>query len=168
MGITGTFEGYASSPLYLFNNGTWSNLQTTGFSVTGGDGNGTVSGSSEILLSYSARGNRWCNFRSNQAFSLSGYKYFKTAITRTYEQPSVSDGSGDVKLGFSTNTSLSTANPSLSAVSSQGKEGTRTVIIDIGSLNGNYFFYICGYNAYSGSSRSYVKTTIKTMFLSNS
>ena len=131
LGITGTFEGYASSPLYLFNNGTWSNLQTTGFSVTGGDGNGTVSGSSEILLSYSARGNRWCNFRSNQAFSLSGYKYFKTNITRTYPQPSVSDGSGDVKFGFSTNASLSSANPSLTIVSSQGAEGSRTVIIDI-------------------------------------
>ena len=33
-GVVGTYEGYASSPLYLFRNGTWSNLQTTGVTTT--------------------------------------------------------------------------------------------------------------------------------------
>ena len=29
-GVTGTFEGYVTSPLYLFNRGKWNGLQTTG------------------------------------------------------------------------------------------------------------------------------------------
>lgn len=79
MGITGSWEGYVKSPLYLYNKGTWSGLQTTGMTAVN-LGAGVYLQEKDGSIGFASR-NRpdspSSNARLNQTFNLSSYKYIK-------------------------------------------------------------------------------------------
>lgn len=125
--VTGTFEGYVSSPLYFFNNGTWSNLQTTGMA-------GATLDSSNLILSAYQMG------RLNQTVDLTSYKYLKvkgrcgSAPVNGYKfSTGVSKSASAMDSGMEKRNVLDTRS-----------NGPEYNILDISSLSGNYYIYVYG------------------------
>ena len=70
-------------PIVLFNNGTWSNLQTTDITMTAPNGYGASVSSSAgaISISIRASGSYFINIvRLNQIVNLTNYTYIKGLI----------------------------------------------------------------------------------------
>ena len=137
-GVVGTYEGYASSPLYLFNNGTWSNLQTTGATKTLGANDADVKNG--ILYIYTSLfGDKIGFARLNQTFNLTNYKYIKAKIK---------SGSFYGRIGIGTTAGI-TALASLTKYSGELTAGV--VILDISSVSGNYYIYLTAQHKTSGN-----------------
>ncbi len=153
MGIMGSWEGYVSSPLYLFNGGTWSNLQTTGISVVynntafesitcietspiGTTKDIGIFGSSS-RSSTNTSGSAFS--RLNQAVNLSSYSAVTVPSMHYYAQ----DGSATFYFGVSTNANLTSHNYSASVSRSVGVNAIVDEIktIDVSNLSGNYYIY---------------------------
>ena len=159
LGLIGSFEGYVTSPLYLYNNGTWSGLQTTGitevyrtmgindyvdadFNVTEHIENISIDCSWEQRTSGTA-GSGFYITRLKQAVNLSSYK------TLSWNgQMSSENVNATYYMGVSTNPQLQ----SLSFAASVGHTHNAdflnysdeyTKSIDISSLSGNYYIYFC-------------------------
>ena len=149
--VTGTFEGYVASPLYFFNNGTWSNLQTTGMTNT------TATGTYLSLNSGSIG-------RLNQTVDLTNYKYLKVkAQTKNPSSAGYKFYIGISKSASETDNSISVYNVFNSTSSALGVN-----IFDITSYQGGYYIYIFGFiNLYSGSAATSIGS-IYEIFLSNS
>lgn len=82
MGITGSFEGYVSSPLYLFNNGSWGGGQTQA-SVTKKYGEWNVSGGTLNICTYgNYHKSGYILFRFNNIVDLANYNYIKLSFRR--------------------------------------------------------------------------------------
>lgn len=154
MGITGSFEGYTSDNLYLFNNGTW-NLSTPGVTYLGirnnsggytscfDSANGYVSGSNIVFC---ARGNGSDNdngypeVRLNTSVNLTGYRYLKfhyinasaASGTTAYNVWCIIDSSVKKYVGVSYGVA--------SGYTNVGGYG----VLDISSLSGNYWIYLTG------------------------
>ena len=136
-GVVGTYEGYASSPLYLFRNGTWSNLQTTGATKTLGANDADVKNG--ILYIYtSLHGDKIGFARLNQTFNLTNYKYIKAKIK---------SGSFYGRIGIGTTAGIK-ALTSLTKYSGELTAGV--VILDISSVSGNYYIYLTARHKTSG------------------
>lgn len=144
LGITGTFEGYASSPLYLYNNGTWSNLQTTGTTRTWDSGGNYAidqlycsDTNNRLEFSGKANGNNsgnitmYANFRLNQTINLTSYSYLKMNVTKFTRALKII-------IGVSTDASLT----SFSYSASYTATTTGVAIANISSLSGNYYIYM--------------------------
>lgn len=134
MGITGSWEGYVKSPLYLYNKGTWSGLQTTGmtavnlgFRVSFQEANGYIG-----FVSKSRPDDGTSNARLNQTFNLSAYKYIKAKVDINYTNYAL--------IGVSTSGNSGIGQYTASARSSN--DGY--IILDVSSLNGNYYIYFEG------------------------
>lgn len=145
MDITGTHEGYVTSPLYLLNDGEWSNLQTTGFTATVGS------------VSYN-KDDKDYYFdgiaRTNQAVNLSSYNYLKGDLFGgRYNGKDY-----DVVLGVSTSANLTTENFSASY---KGHSGT--FVVNVSNLTGNYFIYVSALNA-----ASLGRPSVSSLFLTSS
>ena len=125
--VTGTFEGYVSSPLYFFNNGTWSNLQTTGMTST-------TLGSSNLILSVSQMG------RLNQTVDLTSYKYLKVK-GRCGSTPV---NGYKFSIGVSKSASAKETDMAKLNVLDTRSNGPEYNILDISSLSGNYYIYVYG------------------------
>ena len=137
-GVVGTYEGYASSPLYLFRNGTWSNLQTTGVTTTHGANDADVKDG--VLRVYtSLSGDKMGFARLNQTFNLTNYKYIKAKIE---------NGSFYGRIGIGTATNI-TALASLTKYSGETTSGV--AILDISSVSGNYYIYLTAQHKTSGN-----------------
>ena len=137
-GVVGTYEGYASSPLYLFGNGTWSNLQTTGVTTTHGANDADVKDG--VLRVYtSLSGDKMGFARLNQTFNLTNYKYIKAKIE---------NGSFYSRIGIGTATNI-TALASLTKYSGETTSGV--AILDISSVSGNYYIYLTAQHKTSGN-----------------
>ena len=132
--VAGTFEGYVSSPLYFFNNGTWSNLQTTGMTST-------TLGSSNLILSVSQMG------RLNQTVDLTSYKYLKVK-GRCGSTPV---NGYKFSIGVSKSASAKETDMAKLNVLDTRSNGPEYNILDISSLSGNYYIYVYGVY-YRGSS----------------
>ena len=149
MGIIGSFEGYTTSPLYLFNNGNWSSLQTTGVYTSGNTK--IISGS--ICLGYQGP---WTSTKSitltarlNQTFDLTQFKYLKiTFDTTNYSSDVGGTVPSNVIIGVS-NTAFSQtlfANsgpflyPDGTIAHIDGARGN-TIILDISNISGSYYIY---------------------------
>lgn len=131
MGITGTFEGYASSPLYLLNGTTWSNLQTTGFyTVSYYGGASAKSGYYQLTGGDGEYG--W--FRLNQTFDLTNYNYLKANMS-----PQHCCKAGTLGISKSTDAYYSYGNgwKNLTSYAS----GNGVVILNISSITGYYYIY---------------------------
>ena len=159
MGITGTFEGAATSPTYLFNNGNYgggqsgitmvsSSIHQASYSI----GN-TISGSNlykgQIL------------FRFNNIQNLSGWNYLK--IYGNLGGTWAEIGGGVNTDPYKTHMTALTNYVEYGGNSSVSGNGT--AILNISSLSGNYWIYVLvghvnGNNARSASiSQVYLSTT---------
>lgn len=137
-GVVGTYEGYASSPLYLFKSGTWSNLQTTGMTKTIGYDNVKVADG--VLRIYTDSIGAVGMARLNQTFNLTNYKYVKAKIR------AVSGIAGQIGIGT---TAGITAFASLTKYSEGIASGV--AILDISSVSGNYYIYLTAKYTTSGN-----------------
>lgn len=158
LGITGTFEGYATSPFYIYNNGTWSGLSTTGSTKMAG----IVSGMSLTPYSVNNSGKRTyydAILRLNSVFNLTSYSYIKI----TYSPASGYDTEYlTMYVGVSTSTNVTTLN--FTAMGSLNGNGT--CISNVSSLSGNYYIYIGARSLYA---RGYQKAvTISTITATSS
>lgn len=140
MGITGTFEGYATSPLYLFNNGTWGG-GISGFGTGYYDYSSYIynSGSRIYVKAHSGPGGTSNRFRPfNATIDLTNYNYLKVTVLNT----------GSAYIGVGINTSPTVRYDSdISIRAEGGRNGT--VILNISSCSGWYYIYIIG--SYSDS-----------------
>lgn len=124
-GVTGTWEGYVSSPLYFFNNGTWSNLQTTGMT------NATVRGGILTLHSGSFG-------RLNQLVDLTGYNYIKIEAT----VPNATTHGYVFQIGISTSSSATTeSNMTARKAVRSTSSSVVTGILDVSAYQGKYYIY---------------------------
>ena len=163
MGIIGSWEGYTSSPLYLFNNGIWSNLQTTGTSLvyvttfsdfTSAYPTGSLSGSTSTtnigIYGYRGQSEGGANTsgvafaRLNQAVNLTIYN----KLCMDNVSISTSFGTANFYFGVSSNANLSSHNYAayisrkLSMVSgNDSTQVTESKVIDVSGLSGNYYIY---------------------------
>ena len=148
MGITGSWEGYVKSPLYLYNKGTWSGLQTTGMTAVN-LGAGVYLQEKDGSIGFASR-NRpdspSSNARLNQTFNLSSYKYIKVNAN-CYENYAL--------IGVSTSGNAGIGQYTASARSSN--DGY--IILDVSSLSGNYYIYFEG-----SSLNGYIQTQLVVSF----
>ncbi|WP_125140619.1 hypothetical protein [Clostridium transplantifaecale] len=158
MGIIGSFEGYVSSPLYLYKNGVWSNLSTPGLSSINADGYWRE------LRNYSGYFELYCRSalstatpamaRLNQIVDLTNYNYIKATVTN--------DAYAIFRMGISTSDSV-TSTSALSNVTTKTNTGNSTVIVNVSAISGGRYIYF--------SLNSDGETTVSdvyTLFLTNS
>lgn len=157
LGITGSFEGYVSNPLYLFKNGSYGGGQS-GISMIAKDfSESSVSFGSSIQGSNLFKGRIIMRFNNIQ--NLSGWNYLKIY--------------GNVKTWAEIGGGVSTENNKTHMTSwntyaewggSSGISGNGTCVCNISSFSGNYWIYILvghvnGSNASSASiSQVYLST----------
>lgn len=135
LGITGSFEGYASNPLYLFKNGSYGGGQS-GISIIKKDPSySSVSFGSSIQGSNLFRGQIIMRFNNIQ--NLSGWNYLKIygnvvvwteiggGISTENNQPSMTSWNSHAEWG-----------------ASSGISGNGTCVCNISSFSGNYWIYI--------------------------
>lgn len=149
-GKTGTFEGYVTSPLNIFNKGTWGG-GVSGYSALNVGNGGIYLNSGANLRLMTGKKNsaipRTVNLRLNAAINISAYSYLKVDFTiessTQFTLPTCS-------VGISTNPglTLSASDPlskvsGIAAYSSANNNGT--LILDISKLSGNYFIYLENY-----------------------
>lgn len=136
----GSFEGYTTSPLYLFNQGTWSNLQTTGVTATTSltyAGIMTAYGNTYLYIGFDGKNQvlrKFISARLNQTFNLTSYNYIKAYCNKIN-----TNNSAIIGIGISTNnsvTSLNEFNLYTEIITTPG-----TNILNITSVNGNYYIY---------------------------
>lgn len=135
LGITGSFEGYVSNPLYLFKNGSYGGGQS-GISMIAKDySNSSVSFGSSIQGSNLFRGRIIMRFNNIQ--NLSGWNYLKIY--------------GNVEAWAEIGGGVSTENnqPSMTSLKTYAEwgasseiSGNGTCVCNISSFSGNYWIYI--------------------------
>lgn len=155
-GVRGTFQGYADSPLYLFSNGKWSNLQTTGAAeIAQSSGKffiGRITAGGNIVAGICTDAitpDAWVLGRLNQKVNLSAYNYIR--IISTIVQPL---NGGYCILGISTNAYLTS--PSFSA--STRFSNSSDVLVDISAITGDYYIYFYAAAARSETISLYLTT----------
>lgn len=135
MGITGSFEGYVSNPLYLFKNGSYGGGQSGISIISKNPSNSSVSFGSSIQGSNLFRGRIIMRFNNIQ--NLSGWNYLKIygnvvawteiggGISTENNQPSMTSWNSHAEWG-----------------ASSGISGNGTCVCNISSFSGNYWIYI--------------------------
>lgn len=133
MGITGTWEGYVTSPLYLYNKGMWNGLQTTGLTEINGEGSSRLDNDFSQSIGFYARSNfdEKVNARFNQKVDLTNYKYLKVHA--------IDIENGYLMIGISDNAS---AGISSYIASAKTADIGGYAILDISSLTGQKYIYI--------------------------
>lgn len=142
MGIIGSFQGYVDSPLYLYNKGVWSNLQTPGMTKNAGN---TLSDTKDGIRLLSEKF-EFGACRSNQTIDISTYKYLKVDINIT--PVSLNDVRFYGLIGVSQNANLINNSGLTSSVrNTEGVIFRGTLILDISSLVGYYYIYFVNFSA---------------------
>lgn len=133
MGITGTWEGYTSSPLYLFNNGTWNALSSSGMSMVDNPNNrNTLSIDTNINLRIYLKSNHGCSMRTNASFDFTNYRYLNFVVSDLGIR-----GGWISVTRFGISNSSNTRNLTASINPSSG-----TCIVNVSSISGWYYIYI--------------------------
>lgn len=144
-GVTGTFEGYVTSPLYLFNRGKWNGLQTTGLTEINAEGSAYLRATFTDSIGFGARSNfgERVNARFNQKVDLTNYKYLKILAAKDKNNKYMMVGISD-----SASAGLSSYLASAKLTTDEGY-----AILDISSITGAKYIYIEAEmsNGYSGS-----------------
>ena len=135
LGITGSFEGYVSNPLYLFNNGSYGGGQSGVSIMNNSTSNGSVSFGSSIRGSNLFKGQIVMRFNNIQ--NLSGWNYLK--IYGNVETWAVI--SGGISTGNKMNY-ISDCDTYAQWGASSSISGNGTCICNISSFSGNYWIYI--------------------------
>lgn len=134
-GITGTWEGYVTSPLNLYNIGTWSNLQTPGYTLI--DGFRATSDDDLFRLYASSSSTNYSSVRLNSAVDLTGYNYIKV---RTIDSNTASYAR--LTLGVDTSSSKGSADSCSVHERVSGLAQGGYLILDISSLTGEHWVYL--------------------------
>lgn len=133
LGITGSWEGYTSSPLYLFNNGTWNALSSSGMSMVDNPNNrNALSIDTNINLRIYLKSNRGCSMRTNASFDFTNYRYLNFVVSDL----GIHGGWISVTR-FGISNSSNTRNLTASINPSSG-----TCIVNVSSISGWYYIYI--------------------------
>lgn len=151
----GSWEGYVTSPLYVFNNGAWNGVTSTGMSTayaSGSDRDYLYVGTTITCGVYEKNGCN-CSYRTNSVVDLSNYNYLNFKIS---SNDFGNNGNfNGLNLGASTESQLS----SISGFSANVRVGARLTgvqTINVTALKGKYYIYIyCtfyGSSDYKGSS----------------
>lgn len=155
-GNVGTHEGYVTSPLYLFNNGTWGGLQTIGMTeVTDKNGKGYIEINSAIWFG-GRRGTEEnadiLNARLNQKVNLTSYKYIKIRTEKPFYE-------NYIAIGISDSPSAGLGN--YIASTKVNNVGDGYYILDISSISGEKYIYLeaSTFNLYSSNMNVVVKVT---------
>lgn len=160
MGNMGTWEGYVSSPLNLFNAGTWGGGQS-GYTVMEGPG---ISPGNKVsitggVIRLDTDGGEDALLRLNNIVDITNYKYLK--IDSPYDTPWSAVGCGISKSSGNTSFDGLTAKYKSALSSSSSPKGTH--VLDISGFSGTYWVYIYlltggSGNRYAGINRVYLTT----------
>ena len=133
LGITGTCEGYFSSPFYLFNNGSWNGLSSTGMSMVDNLNNrNSLSIDTNINLTIYLKSNHGCSMRTNASFDFTNYRYLNFVVSDL----SIRGGWISItRLGISNSSNTRNLTASVNPYSG-------TCIVNISSISGWYYVYI--------------------------
>lgn len=157
-GNKGTHEGYVTSPLNIFNKGTWGGGVSGYSALNVGNGGIHLNSGANLQLTTGKKNSaipRTANLRLNAAINISAYSYLKVDFTIESSTPFTLP---TCSVGISTNPGLmlSASDPlskvsGIAAYSSANNNGT--LILDISKLSGNYFIYLENYttDAYAAS-----------------
>lgn len=156
MGITGSFEGYASNPLYLFKNGSYGGGQSGISIMSKSSSNYSVSFGSSIQGSNLYKGQIIMRFNNIQ--NLSGWNYLK--IYGNVEEFAEIGGGVSTENNKTHMTSLNTY---AEWGASSGISGNGTCVCNISSFSGNYWIYILVGHAVGNHARS---ASISQVYLS--
>lgn len=160
-GVTGTFEGFVTSPLYVYNRGTFSNVQTGGVTLNYASNSAYssfVDSSGSILISCgSTRLSAQVDVvgRLISSIDLSSY----TRLTIIGYSDSMD---GILWLGVSNNSSLT--NPSQFTVNSSTSSSVTSLSLDISNLSGMHYIYF----AARSNIRKVISYYTQQIYLSNS
>lgn len=139
MGNIGTWEGYVSSPLNLFNSGTWGGGQS-GYTVM--EGPGTYPGNKVSITGGTIRldtnGGESALLRLNNVVDITNYKYLK--IDCPYDTSWSAVGCGISKSSGDTSFDGLTAKYESNLGSGNSPKGTH--VLDISGFSGAYWVYI--------------------------
>lgn len=160
MGNIGTWEGYVSSPLNLFNSGTWGGGQS-GYTVM--EGPGTYPGNKVSITGGTIRldtnGGESALLRLNNVVDITNYKYLK--IDCPYDTIWSAVGCGISKSSGDTSFDGLTAKYESNLGSGNSPKGTH--VLDISGFSGAYWVYIYlltggSGSRYAGINRVYLTT----------
>ena len=144
MGIIGTFEGWVSNPLYIYNYGSWSNINPSGLTVSkkaNKDSYSSMTINSNNILLHS-----WCGTsgyissvtaRLNGVVNLTNYSKLNARVNLT---ATGSDASPKFYIGV--NNSSTDTFPSSNAVATI--KGEQIATLNISSFSGNYYVFVEG------------------------
>ena len=147
MGITGTFEGWVSDILVIYNNGSWNHTSSPGATRTAGVTNGCILYPyREVLGSdityYDAI------IRLNSVFNVTNYNYLKVSYTMSGDIPYTT-----INIGISSSQNVK----SLKFTATATLQGSGTCISNISSISGDYYIYIGARSVYLYDYRPTVK-----------
>ena len=160
MGITGSFEGWVSSPLNLFNSGSWGGGQS-GYTVM--EGPETYPGNKVSITGGTIRldtnGGESALLRLNNVVDITNYKYLK--IDCPYDTIWSAVGCGISKSSGDTSFDGLTAKYESNLGSGNSPKGTH--VLDISGFSGAYWVYIYlltggSGSRYAGINRVYLTT----------
>lgn len=133
MGITGSFQGYVDSPLYLYNRGVWNGLQTPGFT------SGTDLGTSWRTSNGDAY--------TLQTINLTPYKYITLCV---HSDDPTRDGR------LSINTSNINNSMPVASIGFSSSKSESYITLDITNYSGFYYIgFFIGFNSTVGSRYTY-------------
>ncbi len=141
MGITGTHEGWVSSPLNLFNSGSWGGGQS-GYTVVKGlndyPGNSTSIKNGIIHITTTQNGGDNALLRLNNVGDLTNYKYLKIDSPYDYDWSGVGCGiSKKSDVTYLEGLDTYYRSPISTDTTSKG-----THILDISKFTGTYWIYL--------------------------
>jgi hypothetical protein len=141
MGITGTHEGWVSSPLNLFNSGSWGGGQS-GYTVVKGlddyPGNSLSIKNGTIHITTAQRGGSDVLLRLNNVGDLTNYKYLKIDSPYDYDWSGVGCGiSKKSDVTYLEGLDTYYRSPISADMTSKG-----THILDISKFTGTYWIYL--------------------------
>ncbi|WP_294340138.1 hypothetical protein [uncultured Clostridium sp.] len=155
MGITGTFEGPAGSPSYIFNNGSYGSILPNGF--TGINSDSPYISSGKLYLPTT----KLHLFSSTSAINFSGYNYIKVYIYVEHYY-----GTGRLYLKFYNSFPHSQNGDVANLELVTSKSAWAWLNFDVSSINGAYYLGMQAY-ALRSNSLEYMNTTqILQMYLS--
>lgn len=141
-GKTGNFQGYVDSPLYFYNKGVWSNLQTTKMTMISGIVLQHDANRFYTLSNRATKGGLF-SIRLNQTVNLSAYNYINIRLTaapdnKDYTETVIIGISADSAVNDSRLLPIKTVNETYGFIDS-------VMRIDISSISGDYYIYIGGF-----------------------
>lgn len=143
--VTGTFEGYVSDNLFLYNAGTWSNISTTGLT------NCTAASTYLTMNGYITR--------TNATVDITNYKYIKVKINPGYT-------SGNEPLRCTIAIQKTTGTDHATYVYKCTPQIDNIAIFDVSQYTGFYYIELYTYIEINHTTITHSGSTIKQLYLS--